>query len=64
MNTVLNRQQVIDRLKAGWSLRESGNTLIFRDGKSVHPSTAMHLVDGGLVEAIQPRYPRIYTWVK
>jgi len=47
---IINRQKAIDRLKSGEKLRESGNTMLFKNGDSCSGATEIYLRDHGLVK--------------
>jgi hypothetical protein len=46
----LNRHKVIERLKNGDKLRESGNTMIFPNGDFCTAATEIYLREGGLIK--------------
>lgn len=58
----LNRQDVIKRLKGGEKLRESGNTMMFKNGDSCTAATDIYLRDKGLVKVIGRVGRTVYSW--
>jgi len=58
----LSREMVIERLKAGEKLKESGNTMIFRDGSSCTGATEIYLRGSGLVEITGEIGRQVYSW--
>ena len=61
---ILNRKLVIERLKTGDKLRESGNTMLFHDGKSCSATTEIYLRENGLVKITGSLSKRVYSWRK
>ena len=60
----LNRQQVIERLKAGEKLEESGNTMVFSNGDSCTGATEIYLRENGLVNITGDVGRLVYSWPK
>ncbi len=60
--TVLNRKQVIERLKAGEKLHESGNTMVFPDDKSCSGWTHIWLLENNIVKVSGGVGHRILSW--
>jgi len=61
---ILNRKLVIERLKDGEKLLESGNTMLFPDGKSCSTATEIYLRENGLVKITGSLSKRVYSWRK
>jgi len=47
---IIRRSEVMERLKNGEKLRESGNTMEFKDGKACSAATEIYLREHGLVK--------------
>lgn len=58
----VNRKQVIERLKAGEILRESGNSLMFKDGSCPNGWTEIWLIEKGYIITKDNHYPKKYRW--
>lgn len=59
---IINRDKVIERLKAGEILRESGNTMVFKDGNWCSAATDIYLRERGLVKITGRIGRRAYSW--
>ena len=59
---IIKRQEVIDRLKRGDRLRESGNTMLFKDGASCSAATSIYLLERGLVKVTGGVGRVAYSW--
>ncbi len=58
----LTKHQVIDRLKSGERLHESGNMYLFDDGGYVNSWTAMWLLESSRIKTSDQHYPKTYIW--
>jgi len=58
---LLNRLQVIERLKAGEKMHEEGNTMMFKNGDFCTAATDIYLRDNGLVK-ITGGLNKVYSW--
>lgn len=61
---ILNRQTVIDRLKNGEKLKESGNSFLFADGNSISASTEIWLRKNNLIFVSGGLAHRTIKWIK
>ena len=59
---ILKREKVIEHLKAGEELRESGNTMMLNDGNSCSGATEIYLRENGLVKITGGIGRRVYSW--
>lgn len=59
---VINRQKVIERLKNGEKLRESGNTMMFSNGDSCSGATEIYLRENRLVKITGGLGREVYSW--
>jgi len=60
---IINRQRVIERLKAGEKLKESGNTFMFKNGDSCSASTEIWLLENNLVKVSGWLSNRKLSWL-
>jgi len=60
---MLNRQQVIERLKAGDILHESGNTMMFKNGDFCTAATDIYLREKNLVKVSGGVGRTQYSWL-
>jgi len=60
---IVNRQKVIERLKAGEQLRESGNTFLFKNGDSCSGYTEIFLRENNLVRVSGSVAHRRLSWL-